>query len=190
MTIFEATKTIQQFYYSHKRLPSYQEMCSLFGFASKNAAFKVVKKLFESQVLDKDDLGKIVPGSTFFSIPVLGVIKAGIPDEAYQEFLDAVSIDHYLIKKPWESYALRVSGDSMIEAGINPGDIVIIEKTKQPKEGDIVVAQVDNEFTLKYLRYQNGQAYLGAGNKNYQPIYPNDTLSIFGTVVSVIRKYH
>jgi SOS regulatory protein LexA len=190
MTIDEAIKALKNFYSKHKRLPSYREMTSLFGYASKNASYYLVKKLIELKILAKDSNGKLSIGSSFFAIPLLGSIKAGIPDEAYQNFLESVTIDNFLVDRPGDAYALQVNGDSMIEAGIIPGDIVIIEKGKQPKEKDIVVAEVDGGFTLKYFHYEGGKICLLPANKNYKPIYPESSLSIFGTVVSVIRKYH
>jgi SOS regulatory protein LexA len=190
MTLEEAILKLKQYFFTHKRLPSYQELAELYGYASKNASRYIVTKLIDEGVVEKDAAGKLVPGSNFFAIPLLGSIKAGYPDEAYQSFLNAISIDHYLVENPGQAYALKVTGDSMIEAGINNGDIVIIEKDKQPREGDIVVAEIDNEFTLKYFKRRAGKVYLLPANPNYPPLYPKANLSIFGVVISVIRKYH
>ncbi|MFZ5390876.1 MAG: LexA family protein, partial [Patescibacteria group bacterium] len=79
--------------------------------------------------------------------------------------------------------------DSMIEAGIQPDDQVIVERGRTPKNGDIVVAEVDNEWTLKYFDKQNGQTKLLPANKNYQPIIPRQELKIGGVVTAVVRKY-
>jgi len=84
---------------------------------------------------------------------------------------------------------LTVSGDSMMEAGIHPGDIVLVERGSQPKSGDIVVAQVDGEWTLKYFRKDRRRIILEPANRLYQPIYPRQSLIMGGIVRAVIRKY-
>ena len=107
-----------------------------------------------------------------------------------QALLETMSFDNYLVNKPEKSYILKVSGDSMIDAGINSGDFVVIEKDKQPSQGDIVVAYIDGEFTLKYFTKNDGKILLMPANKKYSPLSPMQELSIFGVVVSVMRKYH
>ena len=79
--------------------------------------------------------------------------------------------------------------DSMIEAGIRPGDLVIVERGRNPKSGDVIIAQVDGEWTLKTFEKQNGKVVLRAANKKYPPITPKWELSIGGVVVANIRKY-
>lgn len=184
-----AVKRLRKFFKIHKRLPSYQEMCFLFGFASKKASFDLTKKLIKMGLLEKDESGRLMPKQLFPPIRVLGTIAAGTPTPAEEQLLSTMSFDNFLINDPERSYLLRVSGDSMIEAGINPGDLVVIEENKNPNEGDIVVARVDGEFTLKYLQKKEGRFYLVPANSKYSPIYPRNDLSIFGTVVSVVRKY-
>lgn len=186
----QAIEVIRSFFRLQRRLPSYQEMCQLFGFASKKASFDLAKKLIDAGFIEKDEKGKLVPKQLFPAIPLLGSIKAGYPTTAEEQLLDTMSIHNYLINRPEKSYILKVSGDSMIEAGIHPGDLVIIEKDSEPKDGDIVVANIDNEFTLKYFNRKEGRVCLIPANKNYPVLYPGETLTIFGVVISVIRKYH
>lgn len=190
MNLESAAQKIRRFFRKNKRLPSYQEMCRLFGFASKHASFKLAAKLIETGVLGKDSAGKLIPNRLFPSLPVLGIIRAGSPTAAEEQILSSVSFDDYLVSRPERSYILRVSGDSMIEAGIQEGDMVIVEKDREPKEGDIVVAAIDEEFTLKYFRKKDNLVFLSAGNRKYPPLYPKENLILFGIVISVIRKYH
>jgi len=190
MTLDEAKRKLQQYFRQSGRLPSYSEMCELFGFASKKASFMLAAKLIEAGILLKDEMGKLIPGKEFFAIPLLGSIKAGLPAEEYQNFMNSITIDQFLIKRPETCYALQVKGDSMIEAGIFEGDIVIIDKGKLPKKNDVVVAQIDEKFTLKYFQYKQGQIVLMPANPRYKPLHPSDSLVIFGVVISVIRKYH
>jgi repressor LexA len=180
---------LKKFYKNHKRLPSYSEMLSLFSFASKNAVFKVIQRLISEGFLKKED-GKIAPTSKFFALPLLGLIKAGFPILA-DENRQYMSLDEYLIEEPTSSFLLKVSGDSLIGIGIFDGDIVIIEKTKEANPGDIVLAQIDGEWTLKILNqdYNTRIAYLSSANPNYPPFYPRHDLQLFGRVKGVIRKF-
>ena len=84
---------------------------------------------------------------------------------------------------------LKVSGDSMSEAGILPGDMVIVDKGQTPKTGDIVIAEVDGEWTMKYLRKRGNSITLIPANPNYKPIKPQNELKIAGVVTAVVRKY-
>ena len=181
---------LRSFFLTNKRLPSYREMCSLLGFCSKKTSFELVKKLVREGILEKDEYGKLIPKRLFPPLPVLGTIHAGHPSSSEQSLLETMSFDNYLVNKPEKSYILKVSGDSMIDAGINSGDFVVIEKDKQPSQGDIVVAYIDGEFTLKYFTKNDGKILLMPANKKYSPLSPMQELSIFGVVVSVMRKYH
>jgi len=101
-----------------------------------------------------------------------------------------MSLDEYIVGKNKKShYVLTVSGDSMIDASIAEGDLVIVEKTENAKIGDIVVACVDGDWTLKYLKKEKSGYFLEPANKNFQNIYPESQLTIGGVVKGVIRKY-
>jgi repressor LexA len=84
---------------------------------------------------------------------------------------------------------LEVDGDSMIDAHIAKGDMVLVEKTNQAKDGDIIIAEVDGEFTMKYFRKRGSKVWLEPANKNYKPIYPEHSLNINAVLKAVIRKY-
>lgn len=180
---------IQSFYTKNKRMPSYSEMMDLFGFKSKNAVFKIVNKMIEGGVVAKDHLGRLVPSNTFGEIPLLGLVKAGFPENAEEELLDSVNLEDLLIGKKELTYILEVDGDSMIDAHIEKGDMVLVERTNQAKDGDIVIAEVDGEFTLKYFKNKNGKVWLEPANKNYQNIYPRQSLNVIAKLKAVIRKY-
>lgn len=190
MNINKALAKIRKFYLSQKRLPTYEEMKDLFGYASKRTAFTWTKKLIEAGFLQKDERGRLTP-KNLFAIPHLGIIKAGIPTDAYATFGDSVDFYHYILGDPEEMFSLTVKGDSMKEEGINEGDMVIVERYRRPRDGDVVVANVDGEFTVKYYRKsKNGSIYLQPANAKYKNIYPKGELTIGGVVTSVIRKYH
>lgn len=178
--------SLKKFYKEFNRLPSYTEMLKLFGFSSKNSVFKLINKWIEDGFLSKEDK-KLAPTSKFFGLPLLGIIKAGYPILA-EENKTYLTLDEYLIDDPTHLFLLKVSGDSMINAGIFEGDIVIIDHNKLAKNGDIVLAEVDREWTLKYLNKSSTKTYLEAGNSKYPPIYPERELKIHGTVKGVVRK--
>ena len=180
-------QNLQIFYKKNKRLPSYSEMLGLFGLASKNAIAKIVTKLVEQGYLDKIS-GKVSPANLFFQVPLLGNVKAGFPTGA-EEDLNFMSLDEYLVDKPNSSFMLKVAGDSLEGIGIFKGDIVILEKEKSANRGEIVLALIDGEWTLKIIEKVNGATVLRSANPKYPDFYPHLSLEIFGIVKSVIRKY-
>jgi SOS regulatory protein LexA len=180
---------VKTFYARHRRLPTYTEMLTLFGFASRNAVHWVVKKWIDAGMVEKIG-NRLSPTAEFFSLPILGIIQAGAPTMNDQYSADSVSLDQYLVPNPGFTYLLRVQGDSMVDAGIHQGDLVIVDKKREPKNGDIVAAFVDNEWTVKYLEKNKNQLYLKSGNINYPPIYPTKSLTIGGVVIKVIKEYY
>ena len=177
------------FYNQNKRMPSYAEIMELVGFKSKNAVSKLVHKLIDAGVLIKDQQGKLLPAVAAGEVPILGLVEAGIPSLADEEVLDTLSIEEYLIPKKEKTFILEVKGDSMIEAHIDEGDLVIAERTETAKDGDIVVAEVDGAWTLKYFKTDGKKTWLLPANKFYDPIYPEESLRVAAIVKGVIRKY-
>ena len=122
-------------------------------------------------------------------LPVVGNVIAGFPTPAEEELRDLLSLDEYLITRPDSSFILKVRGDSMKDAGILPGDLVIVEKGRNPKTGDIVIAEVDGEWTMKYFRKEGKNVILEAANPQYSPIRPRRELRLGGIVTAIVRKY-
>src|SRR3989344_2261372 len=145
--IEDRLSAIKKFFRKNRRLPSYSEMLKLFNISSKNAVFKIINKLIDLGFIEKDSK-KLSPTKKFFALPLLGIIKAGFPILT-EENKDYLTIDDYLIENPQTSFLLKVSGDSLIGVGIFEGDIVIVERKKDVTTGSIVLAQIDNEWTLK-----------------------------------------
>ena len=170
-------------------MPTYTEMMKLFGFKSKNAVARVVEKMIEVGIVAKDHLGRLVPNASFGDIPLLGSVKAGFPADVSEELHDTLNLDDYLVKKKENTFMLEVDGDSMIEAHIADGDMVLVEKTDKARDGDIVIADVDGEFTMKYYKIDGDRVWLEPANKNFKPIYPEQYLRIQAVVKAVIRKY-
>lgn len=189
MDIQAAITKLRTFYRNHKRLPSYQEICFLFNYSSKNAAVYLVDKLIEQEILEKDSKGKILP-KKLFHIPHLGSIRAGFPTPAHAVTQDSIDFYEYLLGMPGEIFSLTVKGDSMKDEGISDGDIVIVDRSRPPREGDIVAACIDTEWTVKYFHKEDAVVQLIPANPNYPTLTPKTDLLIGGVVVSVIRKYY
>lgn len=190
MNTEKALSKIRKFFRNSRRLPTYQEIADMMGFASKNAAFKLVGKLIEGGFLEKDDSGHLIPRYLFSPQPATGVVRAGFPTPMFDTQSDLATIDEYLIDRPEATFILKVAGDSMIDAGIFEGDLVLVERGRSPRIGDIIVAAVDGEWTMKYFHKENGQPVLVPANKKYPKIYPESSLTTEGIVISVIRKYN
>lgn len=180
---------IANFYHSHRRMPSYSEILNITGLKSKNAVYKLIQKMISLRLIEKDKTGRIIPQQLFGQVPLLGVVEAGFPSPAEEELTDTISLDEYLVHNKQASYILKVTGDSMIEAGILPEDLVLAERGKQPKDGDIVIAEVDHEWTLKRFSKKGQRVCLVPANPKYQPIFPQEELKIAAVVRAVIRKY-
>lgn len=120
-----------------------------------------------------------------------GGIKAGFPSPA-QDFMDlSIDLNRELIKHPSSTFFGKVKGDSMIEAGINEGDILVIDKSLEPHNGNMAVCYVDGEFTLKFIRIEQDAVWLIPANPAYQPIRiteENDFI-IWGIVIYSIKKH-
>jgi repressor LexA len=180
---------ISQFYQQKGRMPSFSEIGEITGLRSKNAVFKLVNKLEGLKVLERDPKGRLIPRSITSSVKVLGTVEAGFPSPAEEELRDTLSLDELLIQNPDAAFLLKVSGDSMSGAGILPGDMVIVDKGRPPKSGDIVIAEVDGEWTMKYLKKRGDSVTLIPANPDYKPIKPKRELKIAGVVTAVVRKY-
>lgn len=181
---------LKDFYASRKRLPSFSELQSLLGYSSKGGVSLLIAHLVKRRILKRDSSGKLVPMPVLEGgLRLLGTVQAGFPSPAEEELIDTLSLDEFLIKNPQASYLVKVSGDSMIDAGIMQGDLVIVERGRQPRHGDIVIAQVDGEWTMKYYEKQGAKVLLRAANKKYPLIEPKAELVVGGVVVANVRKY-
>jgi SOS regulatory protein LexA len=182
-------KKIVGFYERHKRMPGYKEIMAATGLASKNSVYKLINRLVEEGVLTKDKQGRLAPGRALVGVPLLGLVEAGFPSPAEEELLDVMDFDEYLTPNKENSYVLKVKGESMLDAGICPGDLVIVERRATYKPGQIVIASVDGDYTMKYLRKSGESYYLDPANAAYKPIYPKGPLTIEAVVTGVVRKY-
>jgi SOS regulatory protein LexA len=189
-TIQSVQRLIVAFFRDNRRMPSFAEMVDLLGVGSKSVVNFWINKLVEAGVLEKDDKGHLIFTKRSFAIPLVGSVQAGFPSPEEESLCDIISMDEYLVAKPETSFLLQVSGDSMIGEGIREGDLVIVERGREPKSGDIVIAEVDREWTMKYFKREGKQVVLEAANPKYPIIRPKTELRLGGVVTAVIRKYH
>lgn len=182
-------RKILSFYQRKKRMPLYSEIMALTGFKSRNAVFKLIEKLAEEGVITKDVRGRIAPKNIREGVRLLGLVEAGFPSAAEEELLDVMDFDEFLVPNKESTYILKVKGDSMIDAGIHPGDMVVVERKQTYKPGQIIIAMIDGEYTMKYLRKKGDKYHLEPANAKYKPIYPSETFRVEAVVTAVVRKY-
>ena len=180
--------SLQDYFVLNGVIPSLTELGKLWDIAGRAWTHRVVARLKEEGYLEESPGRRLKPGARFFERIVADTVRAGLPQPANDSARDAFAIDHFLIDKPSETELFQVRGDSMIEAGIHEGDFVVVEKVRSAVPGDVVLAFVDGEFTLKTLARDKRGFYLEAANAAYSPIRPEQNLEIHGVMVGLFRK--
>jgi len=178
-------------------VPSTREIQQHFGFASQTAAVNHLRALERKGVIQRSAgkaravaLTSHLERERIIDVPIYGQIAAGFPEPVEQENAGVVSIDATSVgvAKGKRVFALKVSGDSMTGAGINDGDLVILEH-REPQPGAVVAALIDGETTLKRFVHDHGRPYLKAENPRYPDLIPVRELLIQGVMVALIRKF-
>ncbi len=193
----EVLDYIERFIKKHSYTPSYREIASGLGLASPSTVHQHVQALCEKGVINSEDgcarsielveTEKLSPLAVL--LPLAGLITAGEPIEAVEEN-EALAVPSDFVVDAENSYVLKVKGRSMIEDGIFDGDYVIIERNPSPKNGDIVVALLDNAYvTLKRFYRESDHVRLQPANSTMQPFIIKGNLNIQGIVRAVIRKF-
>jgi repressor LexA len=186
----EYLSRLQDYYADWKSIPSYASLCEVFGIASKSWVKAILDRLEKAGYLERTPDGMWIPTKQFFARPLAeSSVPAGMPVMVAATQGEHFVIDEMLIDTPSKTTLIPVKGDSMIDAGIHDGDVAVVEKRMNANIGDIVVAIVDNEFTLKTLDRDRGQFVLRPENPAYPVIRPQGSLEIFGVLVGLIRKY-
>jgi len=181
---------LQDYYADWKSIPSYAKLCEVFGIVSKSWVKTILTRLSEAEFIERTPDGVWVPTRSFFARPLAeSSVQAGMPVSVTATEGEHFVIDDMLIETPSRTTLIPVKGDSMIEAGIHDGDIAVVEKRMNANIGDIVVAIVDNDFTLKTLDKERGHYILRPANQAFPVIRPQGSLEIFGVLVGLIRKY-
>ena len=186
----EHLSKLQDYYADWKSIPSYARLCEVFGIASKSWVKTILTRLGEAGFIERTPDGAWIPTRQFFARPLAeSSVQAGMPVSVTATQGEFFIIDEMLIDTPSRTTLITVKGDSMIDAGIHDGDVAVVEKRMTANIGDIVVAIVDDEFTLKTLDRENGKFILRPANPAYPVIRPQGTLEIFGVLTGLVRKY-
>ena len=167
-----------------------REICREVGIPSTSTVHYYLKRLTEEGYIVKDEFKKRtikLPSSGSITVPLLGTVTAGIPITAIEEVEDFIPVFN-LRGDAKDFFALHVSGESMKNAGILDGDIVIVKKTPSCRNGEIIVALIGDEATVKRFYKDEKSFRLMPENPDFEPIIV-DQLTILGRVVSLIRNY-
>lgn len=197
----ERQKQILEFIRSHKQrkgfAPTHKEICNEFGYSSYGTVYKHLSLLEQKGLIRRDANQKrgveLVDQSAAHDdqlrqLPLLGNIAAGLPLEVVPSE-DTIAVPDHLTHRN-DNYVLKVRGDSMIEDGIHDGDFVIIEPRQTASNGDMVVAMVAGEVTLKRFYREKGRIRLQPANHTMAPIYANpEDVHIQGGVVGLMRRF-
>ncbi len=179
--------------------PSYQEIADAFGIASKQGVVRHLEALVRKGYIVRNtttarsirivapEYRPVSSSLEVVALPLVGRVSAGFPILAEENIEDTVVVPRHLIKTEGRYFVLRVQGDSMVNAGILDGDLVIVRSTRQAEPGSIVVALLEGEVTVKRLIVQGNRKYLKAENPTYPDIVPESEWQIQGKVVGLIR---
>ena len=196
----EVLDFIKKFHAENKYPPSIRQICSAINLSSPATVHVHVNHLVEKGFIKRSREGNkamelLVPNeyennnSDVVNVPLLGKVTAGSPIEAIEIPNELFSLPSYLIPKKKEVFTLKVDGESMINAGIHSDDIVIVERTRDAKNGDMVVAMNDNnEVTLKTFYKEKGHIRLQPENDTMAPIILDD-VTILGKAIGLYRKF-
>ena len=171
--------------------PSVREICKAVGFKSTSSVHSHLQELEKTGALRRDatkpralELCDLPKGRV---VPLVGRVTAGQPILAQQNIEDELVLPSGLVADE-DTFALRVEGESMIEAGILSGDIVIVRKQQSAENGEIVVAMIDDEATVKRIFYETDRVRLQPENAHMDPIYA-DEVAVLGRVVALLREF-
>lgn len=177
--------------------PTLQEMADELGVASKNAVVKMLQALEKKGYIRKSSLARgiqfvesmgLLDKDNESSLPVIGAVTAGMPMLAQENIERFVQVPRTLLRGSGRHFLLRVKGDSMRNAGILDGDLVVVNADQNAQAGDIVVALLGQETTVKRLMVKSGIHFLKAENPDYPNIYPETEWTAQGRVVALIRE--
>lgn len=174
--------------------PSVREICAALGFKSTSSAHQYISRLADKGYISKKDLKtraiRVVGAESTIALPIVGKVAAGEPILAQENIEDYFSIGESFFNTDSlknDNFVLKVQGESMINAGINDGDYIIVSKQDTARNGQIVVAMIDGEATVKTFYKESGYFRLQPENDTMEPIIVKD-LQIVGKVVGLFRK--
>lgn len=174
--------------------PSVREICAALGFKSTSSAHQYISRLADKGYISKKDLKtraiRVVGAESTIAIPIVGKVAAGEPILAQENIEDYLSIGESFFTQDSlknDNFILRVQGESMINAGINDGDYIIVTKQSTARNGQIVVAMIEGDATVKTFYKESDHIRLQPENDTMEPIIVKD-VQILGKVVGLVRK--
>lgn len=176
-------------YFGFKTLPSFDKLKDIFKYKSKNSIKQYIEALKKQNLIISEGNNFSINPDYLGANLVSSYVKAGFASIMDDKIEKRISFDNIFNVNSPSTFVFKVSGDSMQDIGILDGDYVIIRKTPAAKTGDVVLAVVDNEFTLKTYKIDKNGVYLKPENKNYPVIRPKYSLSIFGVAIGISRKF-
>ncbi len=167
--------------------PAVREIGRVLGLSSPATVHAYLNRLFEKGYLKRKDRGwELAAG--FSSVPVVGIVPAGSPLEIFESLGEEIELPEWMVDTGGDTAAFRVQGESMKDAYIQDGDVVVVKQTPNAEAGEMVVALLgDSSITLKRLRRDQEKIWLMPENPEYEPIY--DPFQLVGKVVGVLRRY-
>lgn len=178
--------------WQEKRPPTIREIAQNLKFSSTGTVRDYLRLLREKgyiRMTKRKSRGLQLLDEKLLQIPIIARVQAGNPLLTYEDIEGYLNLDKLIFRHDDKTFALRVKGNSMVEAGIMPEDLILVRRQSTCQNRDIIVAWVDGEITVKYFRQRKNQAYLEPANKDYTAIKVSDNFSVIGKVISVIRSY-
>lgn len=170
--------------------PTIREIGKHFNFSSTGTVRDYLASLVQKGYI-KINQGKAraieLINERVFQIPILGKVRAGPAELAFEDIDGYVNVDEFIFND--EVFALKIKGDSLKDAGILEGDLVLVQKQTTAMNNDIVVALINEDATVKILKIEGNRIFLAPANDKYSPIEVNEDVQIIGKVLTIIRKY-
>ena len=191
-TLQEVRRFNVEYQEEHGFTPSFRVIMNELRLGSLATVRRYVLELEKQGLISRDDVGSIVPmpqlmKNGFTLTPLIGSIVCGLPNMAVEEYEETYALPKGIFGTG-ELFMLHATGNSMIEAGITPGDLLVIRKQDTAEDGEIVVALIDNDATLKRLYHKDGKIVLHPENKRMKDIIV-DTCNVQGVLVSCIKQF-
>lgn len=185
----EYLSRLQDYYARWRSVPAYDRLCRLWGLASRSAVAKVLERLRRQGFLERTPDGAWIPSRQFFErFMAWQTVQAGAPDADADAGMIPLLIDDLLVDTPSRTLLVTVRGDSMSGANIFAGDVVVVERQPEAAPGEIVVALIDSELTVKRLQRDSAGWLLHPENPTYSDIRPKGGLELVGVVTGLARR--
>ena len=181
---------LQDYYARYRCIPAYERLCTLWGLSSRSAVSKVLERFRKQELVERTPDGDWIPSRSFFErLLAVQSVQAGLPAPDLQSGVTPTLLDDLLVDTPSKTILLTVQGDSMSGANIFAGDVVIVERQESATAGEIVVALVDNELTVKRLAKDGEEWLLHPENPAFADIRPQGELKLVGVVTGLARRF-